>query len=115
MCTGLTGLSRPEEKWDDLFVTAYFGDDSEQNSTSFGPTFDPSKFAARLNADIEEAYQRRCKKISGMDDTYAKIKAAKKELGQCVKSFKNDEEIRLAKAERDNTLLVKTLVLRETM
>jgi hypothetical protein len=84
---------------DKFFDTFFDEDDSSEEANagmSFGPEFDPSQFVARLNNDIDQAYQRKCKKISGSDDTYSKVKAATKELGGCLKRFLKLNEVRSA-------------------
>lgn len=61
---------------------------------AFGPEFNLALFMVRLDYDIEKAHHRRCKKISGKDETYANIKAATKELGICIRNWSKSEEIR---------------------
>jgi len=89
-------------------------DSSEEKKTdlAFGPEFDPEQFFALLNADITNAYKRKCKKISGSDDTYDNIKAATKELGLCLKNFLKSQEIKTAysnlESEEDYHSLIRT-------
>lgn len=100
----------------DLFLDTFFveGDSSEEANSAmlFGPEIDLPQFLAKLNNDMDQAYQRKCKKISGSDDTYSKFKAAIKELRGCLKNFLKSDEIRSAysklKNEGDNQSLIKT-------
>lgn len=95
----------------DLFFDEEEDDSSEEDTDlAFGPEFDPSQFFALLNNDIDKAYERKCKKISGSDDTYNKIKAASKELGQCLKTFVKSEEIRAAYTKLDTEEDLHTLI-----
>ncbi|KAJ6625934.1 27 kDa hemolymph protein, partial [Pseudolycoriella hygida] len=101
-----------EAEWDDLFFGIFFEDSvesSEEVPTDFGPEFNPRQFLSRLNVDIENAYRRKCKKISGSDDTYDKIEAAKKELGKCLKSFSKLEEFQTKSEPEDNKNIVRNL------
>lgn len=96
--------------WKGLFFTIFDDDedsseedvDLSTSSKEFGPEFNPVQFWLQLKNDIDKSYQRKCKKISGSDDTYLKIKAANKELGQCLKKFSNSEDAKavLAKIEK---------------
>lgn len=103
-------------EWKDVFFAIFFDDDdddsTDQNITKFSPDFEPSQFLERLNSDIEKSYRRRCKKISGSDDVYDKIKAAYNELGKCLKVTADDEELNAVTAkiesEEDFRTLVKT-------
>lgn len=103
------------EGYIDFFFSIFFDEDDSSEADAglaFGPEFNPVQFMALLNNDIEEAYQRKCKKISGSDDTYNKIEAATKELGGCMKAFLKSDEIRSAysklESEDDIKLLIKT-------
>ncbi|XP_037042538.1 uncharacterized protein LOC119078912 [Bradysia coprophila] len=104
------------EGYIDMFFDLVFEEDdsSEENTDlAFGPDFDPSQFFALLSNDVERSFQRKCKKISGSDETFGKIKAASKDLGQCLKSYVKSEEMRAAysnlKSEEDFHTLIKTL------
>lgn len=125
----ITALSKSEDKsgddsdeetaWKDVFFAVFFDDDDDnsgdQNITKFSPDFEPSQFVDRLNADIEKAYRRRCKKISGSDDAYDKVKAAYKELGKCLRTTADDEEVNSVisnlNSKDDLKAVIKTSVL----
>lgn len=105
-------------EWKDVFFAIFFEDDddddnTEQSITKFSPDFEPSQFLERLNSDIEKSYRRRCKKISGNDEVYDKIKAAYKELGKCLRVTADDEEINAVtsklESEEDFRAIVKTV------
>ncbi|KAG4079522.1 hypothetical protein HA402_005219 [Bradysia odoriphaga] len=99
----------------DMVFALIFNDDSSEEDTdlAFGPEFDPSQFFALLSNEAEKSYQRKCKKISGSDETFSKVEAASKELRQCLKSYVKSEELRAAytnlKSEEDFHTLIKTL------
>lgn len=104
-------------EWKDVFFAIFFDDDdddsTDQSVTKFSPDFEPSQFLERLNSDIEKSYRRRCKKISGNDDVYDKIKAAYKELGKCLRVTADDEELNAVtsklESEEDFRAIVKTV------
>lgn len=107
--------SSEETDWKEMFFTVFFDDDdsNEQNgnsSTSSPTEINPFDFADRLNDDIEKAYKRRCKKISGSDDTFAKVKAAYTELGKCLKTFSHDEELKSASSKLETNDDIKLLL-----
>jgi len=97
-----------------LFFAAY--DSDEQNvkkpkpDQEFGPDFNPIQFGDRLNDDIKKASQRKCRKISGNDETYAKVKTAVKELGSCLKNFTTEEEIQTASSKLETKDDLKALI-----
>lgn len=89
----------------DMVFDVLFGeDDSSEEATDleFGPVFDPVQFFSLLKTDVDKSYQRKCKKISGRDDTYDKIETANKELGVCLKTFVKSDEIRSAYSNLDS-------------
>lgn len=97
----------------DLFFSIFFDDDDSSEADAvlpFGPEFNPAQFMSRLNYDIEEAYQRKCKKISGNDDTYIKVKGATKELGLCLKAYLKSDEIRSAYSKLESMDDVESLI-----
>jgi hypothetical protein len=72
-------------------------EDVELDATyEIGPDINQGQFVAMLKRDINNAYQRKCKKISGVEDGYTKVKEAKKEAETCMKNWVNSEELTVA-------------------
>jgi len=89
-----------EQDLGDLIYSTFFEDedvptDVETNPDyAFGPELNFASFMVRLDYDIEKAHQRKCKKISGKDETYGNVKTATKELGICLRNWSKSEGIR---------------------
>lgn len=73
--------------WNEIFWAAQI------ESKEIGPSLDPIHLMKTLKRDSQKAFQRKCKKISGDDNAYAKAMEAKDQVKVCIRKWTESEDI----------------------
>lgn len=83
----------------------------EAQSDEIGPNFNEEQFKRMLKRDGEAALQKKCKKISGDDNAYAKSKRAEIQLQVCIANWMESngiiESYRLAEITKNYKPIIK--------
>lgn len=65
---------------------------AEAETGVIGPDFNSKHFSGMIKRVMESSWQKRCKKISGDDDGFAKVEKAFEESEACFKSYTGYDE-----------------------